>query len=106
MKKLCVYLLLGCLCACILLTAGCKAKDDTTYYELEDFKDIIIGQTNLEEVNNLIPCPKAWVGNLGLIFSYPMEDGRWIIIRFQDNGNGSEADNYIVDAIEIVDNMG
>ena len=30
--------IIGFLCACFLLTAGCKAKDDGFYYELEDFE--------------------------------------------------------------------
>ena len=106
MKKLCVYLLLGCLCAFILLTAGCKAKDDTTYYELEDFKDIIIGQTSLEEVHNQIPSPKAWIGNLGMFFSYPMEDGRWIIVMFDSKEQTSEETEYVVKSIEIWDDFG
>lgn len=85
------------LCAFSLLTTDCNTKDNMAYYELDDFEGIIVGQSTAQDVLELAPCDTAAVSAEGIVLSYPMEDGRWIVIKFYENQNS-------VGAIAIVDN--
>lgn len=97
--------IIGFLCACFLLTAGCKAKDDGFYYELEDFESIVMGQSTAQDLLNLAPCDLAFPSAQGLLFIYPMEDGKWIVVKFYNNPNGVGELEFVVRAIEIWDDF-
>ena len=97
--------IIGFLCACFLLTAGCKAKDDGIYYELEDFESIVMGQSTLRDVYELVPFDEAWPSAQGLLLRYPTEDGKWIVVKFYNIPNGGGELDFVVRAIEIWDDF-
>lgn len=64
------------------------------YYTLEDFQSIVIGESTVDDVDKIAPMDFLQVTAEGFMYRYPMEDGRYICIKF----SGEES---IVSSINI-----
>jgi len=95
MKRLLILILT----LAMILVCGCanKASDNSnthTYYSLEDFESIIVGESNHKDVYKVAPSDIMYITSYGGICEYPMENGDYIRITFY----GKE---LIVGSIEI-----
>ncbi len=105
MKRLvCLLCILGMLGVLLL---GCSAhnshcnENPTTegmrYYSMEDFSDIVPGQSGISDLLQLGPCDTL-VTSYGALFIYPTIDGKYIkVVLLGDSGE------LIVESIKCVD---
>lgn len=107
MKK---YLMSYCLCitlwiCVIILSTACSQKPDSiiqseniakNYYSMEDFRSIIIGKSTLSDVTEIAFVESLYSQSYGALCELPMEDGRYIQIKFLGN-------DMIVGSIEVVE---
>lgn len=85
--------------AVVLLVAGFLFWWTHRRYEPEDFDSIVMGQSDLKDVARIAWCDEVLVTSYGGCTYYPMEDGRWIVVRY----TGPE---MVVWKIEIMDEPG
>ena len=100
----CCFCIALWICIIILITA-CSPKLGSTietqnitknYYSIEDFRSIIIGKSTLADVTELVIFESLYAQSYGALCELPMEDGRYIQIKFLGN-------DMIVGSIEVVE---
>lgn len=87
------------ICICSMLFCACSSGGEKTamkYYRIEQFSNLTVKQSTLQDVQNIEPELALIVTSFGAVTDFPMENGQYIRIEFV----GSE---MIVDSIEIVD---
>lgn len=92
------------ICAIILSTAcspnpSCTIQTknlDKNYYSIEDFNCIVIGKSTLADVTEIAFFENLYAQGYGALCELPMEDGRYIQIKFLGN-------DMIVGSIEVVE---
>ncbi len=52
------------------------------YYDMEDFDAIKVGESTFYDVCEIVPASKIAVTSYGGLCQYPMNDGRFINIKF------------------------
>lgn len=89
------------MCVCLILLCGCGTTlpEPKEYYELDDFKEVVINETSFFEVCELVPSPYEWLmaTSYGYLCEYPMADGKCIHLKFDEND--------IVFKIEIAESL-
>lgn len=85
MKKIISILL--CVFLIFAIFVGCKSTGKKEYYELNDFKEVVINKTSYSEVCELVSLPEIQMGtSYGFLCEYPMSDGKCICLKFdKDN---------------------
>lgn len=96
--------LLAAICfVLVILVAGCASSlnpkpsnegDAKSYYTMEDFESIIVGESTYADVYEIAPVDVMQVTSYGGFCEFPMQDKGYILIKF----HGKE---LIVNSIEI-----
>lgn len=62
---------------------------DSEYYEMDDFSKIVIGESTLDDVLEIIPLPEspgfAVPTSYGSAFHYPSKNNSQIVVAFNDD---------------------
>lgn len=77
------------MCVSLILLCGCESTlpEQKEYYELDDFKEVVMNETSYFEVCELVSLPEIQMGtSYGFLCEYPMADGKCICLKFdKDN---------------------
>ena len=73
-----------------------NAKSEKKYYSMEDFQSVVVGESTDWDVFRIAPSEPFIATSYGALCEFPMEDGRYIQIKFL----GSE---MIVGSVEVVE---
>ncbi len=80
-----------CIMMLVFTNTACVQKENVSesvevnmekYYTMEDFQSIVIGESTLDDVDKIAPMNSLQVTAEGFMYRYPMEDGRYICIKF------------------------
>lgn len=87
--------LLIAICILAVVLGGCQKalpedkneNQDTIYYELDDFKDIVINESTIWDLHELVTPPKYITSaSYGHLLKFPMSDGKCIYVKADIDG--------------------
>lgn len=79
------FLMFGCNSTSNIDGSYTSSSDEVymgNYYELDDFKDIVIGESTFDDVYVVAPTESMQATSYGGVCQYPLENGGFLRIKF------------------------
>lgn len=64
------------------IDSSCNEVCMDDYYEVDDFKDIVIGESTFNDVHIVAPAESMQATSYGGVCQYPLENGGYLSIKF------------------------